>query len=113
MSKKLTAEGQVVQQCKAVLAFCGWDCFRIHQSLGSEKGISDMIAIKDGRVLFIEYKTMNKKSHQSVHQVIFQQRIEAKGGTYLLIRSSDQLLLWLRDNGDDKAHKMQLLGGKA
>ena len=69
-----------------------------------------MIAFKAGRVLFIEYKTMSKQSKQSPYQVEFQRRLEAKECIYLLIRSSDELLLWLRENGDDKAHRMQLLG---
>lgn len=110
-NRKLTAEGMVVRDCKHVLAMCGWYTFRVHQSLGSEKGISDMIAIKAGRVLFIEYKSPDPRSKQSIRQKVFQDNIEASGGTYLLIRSADQLILWLREQGDDKAQRIQLLGG--
>jgi hypothetical protein len=49
------------------------------------RGISDLTAIKDGCVLFIEVKAENGK--QSEYQKEFQNQIESKGGKYLLAKS--------------------------
>jgi Holliday junction resolvase-like predicted endonuclease len=67
----------------------GWFCFHVLQGLGAYRGISDLIAVKDGRVLFVELKTA--RGRQSEHQKEFQTDLEAAGGEYLLCRGVEDL----------------------
>jgi len=50
-------------------------------------GISDVIAIRDGQVLFLEIKTPHGK--QSQDQIKFQKAIRSKGGVYEILTSVD------------------------
>jgi hypothetical protein len=52
-------------------------------------GASDIIAIKNGAVTFIEVK--RKGGKQSPGQVAFQSAVERHGGIYVLIESVDEL----------------------
>lgn len=61
----------------------GWYIFPILQGLGCHPGISDFIAIKVGRTVYIEAKSPAGK--QRPDQIIFQKNIEAKGGEYFLV----------------------------
>lgn len=63
----------------------GWAVFYIFQGLGSYKGISDLIAIRDGRTVFIEVKTQTGR--QSDYQKEFQRVCQAHGVRYILARS--------------------------
>ena len=91
--KKRTPEGSVLQAVKQYLQLKGYYVIRILQGLGCHKGISDIISIKDGKVLFIEVKTINSnRSKQSPYQAEFQREIEAHGGTYMLVRSVEELI---------------------
>ena len=54
---KRTPENMIKKQVKDYLNVRGWYHFPILQQLGSYPGISDIIAIKNGRVLFIEVKS--------------------------------------------------------
>ena len=83
--RKATPETAIKKQIKDYLNLYGWYCFPILQSLGAHKGISDLIACKDGKTLFIEVKT--SKGKQSVYQKHFQHCIEQAGGIYVLARS--------------------------
>jgi len=83
-------ESEIRKACLDYLRFTGWFCFHIYQTLGSYKGICDAIAIKGGKVLFIEFKTSRGK--QSQYQKEFQDNIEKHGGRYLLIRSLEDLM---------------------
>jgi len=60
------------------------------QGLGAYKGIPDLIAVSDGRVLFSERKTA--RGRQSDYQRKFQADREAAGGEYILCRGADDLL---------------------
>lgn len=84
-------ESDVLTQVRDYLRAKGFYVIRMHQSLGSKKGVSDLIAIKDGRVLFIECKSQHAKSKQSGEQLIFQQQIEKHGGIYVLARSYEDV----------------------
>ena len=64
-------------------------CFYVLQGLGAYKGIPDLIAVKNGRVLFIELKT--PRGRQSEYQRKFQADLEAHGGEYVLCRGVDDL----------------------
>ena len=73
----------------AELRRAGWFTFYVYQGLGSYKGISDLIALRDGKTAFIEVKTETGK--QSPEQVQFQKDCEAHGGLYILARSTDDV----------------------
>jgi len=68
----------------------GWFIFPILQSMGCYPGISDFIAIKAGRTVYIENKSPTGK--QRPGQVEFQADIEAKGGEYFLVDCYADLL---------------------
>jgi hypothetical protein len=98
--QKLT-EAQIEQQCCQWLWRSGYFVFLPKDQAsfrdGSYRkpksfqiaGVSDCIAIKDGQVYFIEYKS--KTGVQSAHQKTFQKNIEMNGGVYLLVKSVDEL----------------------
>ena len=55
-------------------------------------GVSDILAIKKGRVLFLEVKTPDNesgplKNGQSDNQIEFERNIKAQGGEYYVVRS--------------------------
>jgi len=83
--RKATPETAIKKQIKDYLNLYGWFCFPVLQGLGAMKGISDIIACKGGKTLFIEVKT--QKGKQSVYQKHFQHCIEQAGGIYVLARS--------------------------
>lgn len=65
-------------------------CFKRKQyfdSLGLLNGVSDTIAVKEGEVMFIEFKRDGGK--QSNEQKLFQQKIEALGHRYYVINNLD------------------------
>ena len=83
-------ETDIRHQVQDYLRIKGWFVFYILQGLGAYKGIPDLIAIRDGRVLFIELKTA--RGRQSDYQKKFQADLEAAGGEYILCRGADDLL---------------------
>ena len=50
-------ESAIKKYIKTYLQYRGWFIFHILQGVGSRRGVSDFIAVKDGRVLFLEVKT--------------------------------------------------------
>jgi len=52
-------------------------------------GVSDIIAIKQGKVYFIEVKT--DKGRQTPNQKLFESNIDVNGGVYILARSIEDL----------------------
>lgn len=66
-----------------------WDsskkCFRKHKSKYVLNGVSDIIAVKNGRVLFLEVKT--KVGKQLDTQIIFEKLLTQHGGEYYIVRS--------------------------
>ena len=89
MKVKIT-ENDVKRQVKDYLYLKGYFHFPILQGLGARKGIPDIIAIKNNRVLFLEIKRPGGK--QSEHQKNFQAGIEGHGGRYYIVRSLDDLI---------------------
>lgn len=83
-------EADIRRQVRDYLRVKGWFVFHVLQGLGCYLGVTDLIAVKDGRVLFIELKTA--RGRQSQHQVKFQADIEAHGGEYVLSRGVDDLM---------------------
>lgn len=83
-------ESDIQVQIKHYLQMNGWFVVKIHQSLGSYKGIADLYALKNGKHVWIEVKTANGR--QSEHQWYFQRDIEAFGGKYIIARSVDDVM---------------------
>ena len=82
-------ETRIRGQVRDYLRLKGWFCFHLLAGLGCYPGLSDLVAVKDGRVLFIELKT--KTGRQGKNQKIFQADLEAAGGEYLLVRGIEDL----------------------
>ncbi len=82
-------ESDIRRQVRDYLRVKGWFVFHVLQGLGCYLGVTDLIAVKDGRVLFIELKTA--RGRQSQHQKKFQADLEAAGGEYILCRGVDEL----------------------
>ncbi|GHU77108.1 hypothetical protein AGMMS49992_24070 [Clostridia bacterium] len=74
---------------RATLRADGWFVFYIFQGLGCYSGIADLCAIKNGRVVWLEIKT--QRGRQSDAQVRFQQRLEAHGGVYRVVRGLEDV----------------------
>ena len=90
VSKPKVTETDIRRQVRDYLRYRGWFCFHVLQGLGAYRGISDIIAVKGGRVLFVELKT--PRGRQSEYQKVFQADLEAAGGEYILCRGADDLL---------------------
>lgn len=88
--KKLTPETIVKKQVRGYLRIRGWFVFHVLQGLGAYPGISDFIAMKNGRVIFVECKA--PKGTQSDQQKQFQRCCEVCGVTYILARSVEDLI---------------------
>jgi len=58
------------------------------KAIGMMAGVSDLIIVRPGEVIFVEVKT--PKGTQSKSQKVFQSLVEALGFRYLLVRSLDQ-----------------------
>lgn len=83
-------ESEIQRGIIEYLRYTGWFVFKIHQSLGSYKGIADLYAIKNGRGHWIEVKT--EKGRLSENQKAFKTDIETHGGSFLIARSIDDVL---------------------
>jgi len=101
MAQKVIAdmlEKDIEAQGVDLLQRSGWFVFKIHQQSRGKKychrGISDRIAVKNGNVIFIEFKT--RTGVQSDDQIAFEKDIKDHGGTYILVRSLDELVAALR-----------------
>ena len=82
---KMTEETRIKDEIKSFLDATGWFHFHILQRRYAYKGISDIIAIRDGQVAFIEVKS--KKGKLSPEQIKFQADVTASGGLYIVARS--------------------------
>ena len=82
-------ETDIRRQIQDYLRIRGWFVFYNLQGLGSYRGISDLTAVRAGRVLFIELKTA--RGRQSDYQKQFQADLEAAGGEYVLCRGVEDL----------------------
>ena len=82
-------ESEIRAQVQDYLRWKGWFVFYLLQGLGCYPGLSDLVAVKNGRVVFIELKTT--RGRQSEYQRKFQADMEAAGGEYVLCRGVDDL----------------------
>jgi len=84
-------ENDVKRAVKDYLNINGWFSFPLTAGMGSYKGAPDRIAVKDGRVLFLEIKKPTG-SKQSYYQWQFQKDIEEHQGEYYIIKSLEDLI---------------------
>ncbi len=83
-------ENDVKKQVKQLLSLKGYFHFHVLQGLGAYKGIPDIIAIRNNRVLFLEIK--RPKGRLSDYQKQFQSDIEGQGGEYYVIKCIEDLV---------------------
>ena len=79
----MTPETSHKKAIKQYLEMKGYFIYHNLQGLGCYKGLADLTAIKDGKVLQIEVK-VGKKSKQSDYQKKFQKDWTEKGGGYIV-----------------------------
>lgn len=77
-------EKDIRNQIQDYLRWQGWFVFYNLQGLGCYPGLSDLVAVKDGRVIFLEIKT--PRGRQSKKQKEFQRDLEEAGGEYRIAR---------------------------
>jgi len=93
---------------KQLLTLFEWFHFHILQGLGSFLGIPDRIAIKNGRVLFLEIKKPGGKL--SPGQIIFRDLILSHGGEYYRIDDLNKLIEVLEEK-EVNAHAHRIIQG--
>jgi hypothetical protein len=77
-------ETAILRVCAGYLRAAGWYVIRVQQGIGCHKGISDLICVRKGRVVFAEVKTA--KGRLSDWQDAFRQTIANEGGEYVVLR---------------------------
>ena len=87
--KHQTPENLVKKQVRDYLRIRGWFVFPVMQGLGSYPGISDLIACKNGRVLFIECKAPG--GVLSNYQRRFMQSVVESGCEYIIARGYEDV----------------------
>lgn len=86
---KKTTEGDILRAVRDFLRLHGWKVVRIHQSLGSERGIPDLVAIRGGKTVWIEVKTPNGRL--SEYQERWLQDLEDHGGWWIVARGIEDV----------------------
>jgi len=94
----MTEETDNKKEIRDWLWLNGWFTFYNLQGLGAYKGIADLIACKDGVVLFIEVKT--KKGKLSPYQQYFKNDIESHGCNYIIARCYEDIENYLKGEKD-------------
>ncbi len=79
-------ESDIRRIIRDYLRLRGWFVFHLLQGLGCYPGLSDLVAVKNGRVIFIELKRPDVGVH-SDKQKRFQADLERGGGEYILVDS--------------------------
>ena len=77
-------ETQILRQVSDYLRTAGWYVIREQQGPLSHKGMSDLVCIRRGRVVFVEVKTATGRL--SDWQQGFRQVIANEGGEYHVVR---------------------------
>jgi len=95
MKRKLRLKIKVTEndiKCaiKQLLSIKGYFHFPILQGLGAKRGIPDIIAIKNNRVLFLECKRPGGRLSEWQQQ--FQDDINGQGGEYYVVRCLEDVI---------------------
>ena len=86
---KPTPENAVKSEVRGYLKLTGWFVFPVLTGLGAYRGISDMIAIKNGLVLFIECKS--KRGKLNGDQMQFREHVRWNGGHYIVAQGYEDV----------------------
>ena len=84
-------ESLILRAVRRELERAGWFVLRQQQGLGSVKGVADLVALRDGRTVWLEIKTATGR--QTPDQVVFETAIVRHGGEYRVVRCVDDLAL--------------------
>lgn len=90
MKPKKQTEKEIKAAIRGFLRTLGIFHFNVFQTLGSERGVSDLIGAYKGRFLAIEVKTKGGKL--SLHQERFLERVNRSGGLGFVARSVDDVI---------------------
>jgi len=96
MPPKKQPETAIRKAVRDYLKVKGWFVLTILQGIGAHRGISDLIAVKNGVVAWIEIKTPTGRL--SDYQEKFKFEMEAHGGIYVVMRSLDDAIEWESNN---------------
>lgn len=95
-SKIKLSENQIQKQCIDYLRSHRWFLVENYKNVRPRvKGVSDITAIRKGRHLWIEFKTY--QNDQSTEQIEFEMAIKNHGAEYIVVRSLDELIVFLDD----------------
>jgi hypothetical protein len=97
--KITTPEDTVKKECIDWLKKNGWFHFNIRQGKHCYKGISDRIAMKNGVVLFIEFKS--SKGKLSDDQKKFKKNVDKQNCYYIIARSYKDIEKFIKDLEND------------
>ena len=84
VAKLQITETDIRRQIQDYLRLTGWFVYYNLQGLGSYPGLSDLVAVRGGRVVHVEIKKPGGR--QSEKQKEFQRQLEAAGGEYVLAK---------------------------
>lgn len=87
--RKVQPETVIRTAIRDYLNLCGWKVTRIVQSALSEKGIPDLVAMREGRTVWIECKAPHGRL--SDYQQAWLQDLEDHGGSYIVARSVEDV----------------------
>lgn len=102
--RRVTPETALKAAAKQYLALRGWLTYPLIQqgiTPPSLRGLPDRIAIKNGRTVYLEFKS--PKGRLSEYQEARRAEIEAAGATYLVVRSIEDLYAL----GDERQEMMR------
>lgn len=88
-------ERDVLALVRDYLRATGWAVWRMQASMGFPQGFSDLLALRQGRVLFLEIKAPG--GQLSRHQERFRDEVQAHGGEYVVCRSLEDLYAALKE----------------
>jgi hypothetical protein len=90
-------EGKLKKKIKDYLSLNNWFVFHVQQGMYSYKGISDLVAIKNGQTVFIEVKFGRGK--QTGNQKYFEAEVKSAGAKYIVVWSLGDLEFYLSEEG--------------
>ncbi len=93
-------ESQLQREIKEYLQWNGWFVYKNHQSLGSYRGLFDLTAIKNGRVVWIEVK--KPKGKVSPLQQQFLEDIKQHGGECFVAKGINDVEAYLMAETEGK-----------
>ncbi len=94
MKIKPQTEKEITQSIRAFLRLSGIFHWKAWQGLGSQKGVSDIIGIHNGKLFALEIKT--KKGRLNEHQKSFLDLVNRNGGIGFVARSVEDVLEGLK-----------------